>query len=143
MKKGIVVGLTLGIGVVMMVASKYQVLGLGNAAAFPKLPDTPGFTVSSEFDGEWAGRRIDVSKNWICDNTTITGTVVDGFAHLTLTYNGTPLKGWIDEQGTLTLYASNERWDYRFKATASGNQIQGDWFLTNGPCKGSWYVERS
>ncbi|WP_039948661.1 hypothetical protein [Vibrio ichthyoenteri] len=143
MRKGIVVGLTLGVGVVIMVASKYQLFGFSHATTFPQLPENPNFTVSKDFDGEWLGRRKDVSKNWLCERTTISGKVVDGFVQLTLTYNGTPLKGWIDEQGALTLYATNARWDYRFTATASGNRIQGDWFLTNGPCKGSWYVERS
>ncbi|MDA0149884.1 hypothetical protein [Vibrio sp. LaRot3] len=142
MKKGMLVATTVGFVVFVGVGSKLQWFGSSNAESFPKLPAEPGFVVSPEFDGEWAGKRVDVTNNNLCEKTTITGKVVDGFATFTLTYNGTPLRGWIDEAGSLRLYANNRMWDYRFTATASGNRIQGEWFLTNGPCKGSWHVDR-
>jgi hypothetical protein len=79
----------------------------------------------------------------MCERTTITGRIKDGLAKFTLTYNGTSLKGWINqEDGSLRLYATHRQWDYRFDGVAKRNKIQGNWHLTNGPCKGTWYLER-
>lgn len=79
----------------------------------------------------------------MCSKTTITGSVTDGFAQFTLTYNGTPLKGWIESsEGGLVLYATNDQWDYRFTGKASGYRISGEWHLKNGICKGNWYLEK-
>jgi len=142
MKKAVVIATTIGFGLFMIVGNQFGLFGSSNAERFPKLPDQPGFEVAKEFDGEWVGRRVDVTGNNLCERTTITGNVKEGLVRLTLTYNGTSLKGWIDEQGGLTLYATNRQWDYRFTGQASGNQIKGRWYLTNGPCKGSWLVER-
>ncbi|MBD1556284.1 hypothetical protein HC752_04980 [Vibrio sp. S9_S30] len=126
----------------LLVGSKLDWFASSNPDTFPKLPDEPNFNVSSEFDGEWVGRRINESNSNLCEPTTIEGKVVDGEAYLVLTYNGTPLKGWVSEHSDLTLYASHSRWDYRFSGTATNNKIQGKWNLNNGPCHGDWYVEK-
>ncbi|WP_047046970.1 hypothetical protein [Vibrio mexicanus] len=128
--------------VFIIVGKKYGLLGLSSEDSFPKLPAEPGFEVSTHFDGEWLGRRINVTNNNLCERTTITGKIVDGKASLRLDYNGTPLQGWVDQQGNLVLYASNRHWDYRFSATGANTRFTGEWYLTNGPCKGSWFIEK-
>lgn len=133
----------IGFGLFILVGQQANLFGSSNPDSFPKLPQSPNFHVSKQHDGEWVGRRVDVTGNNMCERTTMTGTVVDGLASLTLTYNGTSLKGWIHgETGELLLYATNRQWDYRFKGIAGKNKIQGNWHLTNGPCKGSWYLEK-
>lgn len=143
MKKPLLIAITLAFGLFVIVGQQNGLFGSNKPESFPKLPSQPDFVVSKQFDGEWIGRRIDVSGNNMCERTTITGTIKDGLAKLTLTYNGTSLKGWVAEQdGNLRLYASNRQWDYRFTGTANRNRIQGKWHLTNGPCKGTWYLEQ-
>lgn len=133
----------IGFGLFILVGQQANLFGSSNPDSFPKLPQSPNFQVSKQHDGEWVGRRVDVTGNNMCKRTTMTGTVVDGLASLTLTYNGTSLKGWIHgETGELLLYATNRQWDYRFKGIAGKNKIQGNWHLSNGPCKGSWYLEK-
>ncbi|GAK87303.1 hypothetical protein JCM19238_4913 [Vibrio ponticus] len=83
-----------------------------------------------------------MTGNNLCSKTAITGVVESGFVQLTLAYNGTALTGWIDSQGQLILYANHSQWDYRFTGHAIGDRIGGRWYLTNGPCKGSWSIER-
>ncbi|WP_159737236.1 hypothetical protein [Vibrio atypicus] len=130
-------------GLFILFGQQYQWFGSGNPDSFPKLPASPSFEISKTHDGEWIGRRVDVTGNNMCERTAITGKIVDGLATLSLTYNGTILKGWINaESNELVLYASNRQWDYRFSATAGINRIQGKWHLTNGPCKGTWYLEK-
>ncbi len=129
-------------GIALVVLSKQGLLGANSEDSFPKMPADPPESVSSQFEGEWAGRRFDETNNNLCERTTITGKVVDGLLSMTLTYNGTPLKGWIEESGNIVMYANNRQWDYRFTGQAWGNKIQGRWHLTNGPCKGSWALER-
>ncbi len=97
---------------------------------------------STDFDGEWLGRRINTTGNNMCERTTITGTIREGKATLRLTYNGTALEGWVSESGALRLYAKHRQWDYRFSATGSGKRFDGRWHLTNGPCQGSWFIEK-
>lgn len=141
-KKGLwLIGI--GFGLFVVYGQQTGLFGSSNPDSFPKLPQTPHFTVSTLHDGEWMGRRIDVTGNNLCERTTITGVVEDGLAKLTLTYNGTSLKGWINQESDeLVLYATNRQWDYRFKGTVGKNKIQGNWYLTNGPCKGNWYLEK-
>ncbi|MFM2588131.1 hypothetical protein [Vibrio sp. TBV020] len=140
--KGILI-LFVGFGLFILFGQQKGLFGSSNPESFPKLPESPSFEVSSRHDGEWIGRRIDVTGNNMCERTTITGSVKNGLAKLTLTYNGTSLKGWINaDTSELTLYATNRQWDYRFNGTASKNKIQGNWYLTNGPCKGNWYLEK-
>ena len=132
-----------GFVIFVVVGQQSKLFGSSNPNTFLKLPSKPNFTVSKEFDGKWLGRRVDVTGNNMCSKTTMAGTVVDGFAQFVLTYNGTPLKGWIEErEGDLVLYATNEQWDYRFTGTANNNRISGSWHLKNGICKGSWYLEK-
>ncbi|MCK6262923.1 hypothetical protein KP803_06480 [Vibrio sp. ZSDE26] len=142
MKTKRVIALLLGSIVFLIIGSKYGLFGSRDVGSFPKLPEEAGFTVSKQFDGEWLGRRINVTGNNMCERTTITGTITNGKALLRLTYNGTPLQGWVSEEGELLLYASNRQWDYRFSAMASKNKIEGKWHLANGPCRGTWYIER-
>jgi len=134
--------LTLGFAVFVMVGTKVGWFG-SQLGSFPTLPDAPDFEVSKDFDGEWLGRRVNLTNNNMCERTTITGRVVDGKATLRLTYNGTALQGWISEDGELRLYASHRQWDYRFAGQAHNNKISGQWFLTNGPCRGDWSIERT
>jgi hypothetical protein len=143
MKKLFLIATFVGFGIFVVVGQQSQLFGSNNPDTFPKLPSQPNFAVSHEFDGQWIGRRVDVSGNNMCSKTTITGIVAEGFAQFTLTYNGTPLKGWIESsEGGLVLYATNNQWDYRFTGKASGNRISGEWHLKNGICKGSWYLEK-
>lgn len=143
MKNKALVVIFIGFGLFILIGQQYQLFGSGDPDSFPKLPQSASFPVSTNYDGEWVGRRIDVSGNNMCERTTITGTINDGFAKLTLTYNGTPLKGWVNaESDQLVLFATNRQWDYRFTATVGKNRIQGKWHLTNGPCKGSWYLDK-
>ncbi|NVD07737.1 hypothetical protein FCU94_12660 [Vibrio sp. JPW-9-11-11] len=143
MKKPLLVATTLAFGLFVVVGQQKGLFGSHKPESFPKLPSQPDFVISHQFDGEWVGRRVDVSGNNMCERTTITGTIQDGLASLTLTYNGTSLKGWVAEEGgNLTLYATHRQWDYRFSGVANRNKIQGQWYLTNGPCKGTWYLTR-
>lgn len=130
-------------GVFVVFGQQANLFGSSNPDSFPKLPDSPNFNVSVTHDGTWLGRRVDVTGNNLCERTTISGKIENGFATFTLTYNGTPLRGWVEQQtGELILFASNRQWDYRFKGIAGRERINGDWFLTNGPCKGHWYLEK-
>ncbi|MDN3616575.1 hypothetical protein ACFFUS_09280 [Vibrio gallaecicus] len=142
MKKGASVGISTSFILFMILGSKLNWFGSSNAESFPKLPDEPSFVVSTKFDGEWAGRRINTTGNNMCERTTITGSIVDGKASLRLTYNGTSLQGWVSEDNELVLYANHRQWDYRFSALGHTNRFQGEWYLTNGPCRGSWFIER-
>ncbi|WP_394246420.1 hypothetical protein [Vibrio profundi] len=142
MKKSGLLVVTFGFVGFLILGSQQGWFGSGNSDSFPKLPDAPDFLVSHEYDGEWLGRRINTTNNNLCERTTITGKVVDGKASLRLTYNGTPLQGWISQGGELKLYATHRQWDYRFSGEVTGNKIVGKWHLTNGPCRGSWYIER-
>ncbi|WP_194436727.1 hypothetical protein [Vibrio fluminensis] len=142
MKKALLVSISIGFVLLVVVGRQQGWFGSGNPESFPKLPEEADFEVSQEFDGQWQGRRIDVTGNNLCERTTMAGTVKNGFAKLVLTYNGTLLQGWIDTQGNLQLYANNRQWDYRFSAQVVANQIEGRWFLTNGPCKGIWMMRR-
>lgn len=140
--KGLVFTLV-GFGLLVVIGQEYKLFGSSNPDSFPKLPDSAHFPVSTQHDGQWIGRRIDISGNNLCERTTITGVVTDGFAKLTQTYNGTLLKGWIKaETGELVLFSNNRQWDYRFSATAGNKRIEGKWHLSNGPCKGTWYLEK-
>lgn len=105
-------------------------------------PDSPQFVPSTDFDGEWLGRRINTTGNNMCERTTITGIIREGKATLRLTYNGTQLEGWVTESGDLRLYAKHCQWDYRFSAIGSGKRFDGRWHLTNGPCQGTWFIEK-
>lgn len=105
-------------------------------------PDSPQFVPSTDFDGEWLGRRINTTGNNMCERTTITGIIREGKATLRLTYNGTPSEGWVTKSGDLRLYAKHPQWDYRFSAIGSGKRFDGRWHLTNGPCQGSWFIEK-
>ncbi|GAB2644339.1 hypothetical protein [Vibrio panuliri] len=142
MKKIALVATSLGFVLFVGVGMRFDWFGTSKAERFPKLPSQPNFTVSLDYDGDWLGRRVDVTGNNLCERTTITGSVEQGFVQLILTYNGTPLRGWIDTQGNIKLYANHSQWDYRFSGTVSGNVMQGSWYLTNGPCKGTWRVQR-
>ncbi|EOD78835.1 hypothetical protein D515_02342 [Grimontia indica] len=104
------------------------------------LPEAPAFEVSSNFDGQWEGKRIDISGDNICLETRILGSIEEGKVSLRLMYNNTLLKGWIADDGKLELYSNNERWGYDFKGTAQNGQIDGEWKVSNAPCRGSWKV---
>ncbi len=143
MKKTFLVGVSVGFIIFLSIGSRLNWFGSNDSGSFPKRPDAPSFTVSTEFDGEWIGRRINTTNNNMCERTTITGTIINGKASLRLTYNGTSLQGWISENGDLTLYAGHRQWDYRFAAKGNKNKIQGKWFLANGPCRGTWFIERN
>ncbi|CAK1701436.1 hypothetical protein [Vibrio crassostreae] len=142
MKKGFVIAISIGFVVFFLVGRELQWFGSSNSESFPKLPDSPQFVPSTDFDGEWLGRRINTTGNNMCERTTITGIIREGKATLRLTYNGTPLEGWVTESGGLRLYAKHRQWDYRFSATGSGKRFDGRWHLTNGPCKGTWFIEK-
>lgn len=130
-------------GLFILVGQQMNLFGTNNGGSFPKLPKSANFIVSTEFDGQWLGRRIDNTGNNMCERTTMTGRVIDGLAQFKLDYNGTSLKGWINaDTKELVLYASNRQWDYRFSGSAYKSKIQGNWHLANGPCKGSWYLEK-
>ncbi|OAN11623.1 hypothetical protein A3K86_22165 [Photobacterium jeanii] len=112
------------------------------------LPQAPSFVVSTAFDGEWQGKRLDISGDNVCQQTRILGTITDGEVKFKLMYNNTVLKGWISESGELDLYADSVRWGYRFtgngevQANSDAALIKGDWHVTNAPCHGSWQIER-
>ncbi|WP_371410804.1 hypothetical protein [Vibrio penaeicida] len=142
MKKIAAYTLTFSFVAFLLVGSKLDWFASSNPDSFPKLPEAPDFSVSSEFDGKWVGRRINESNSSLCEPTTIEGEVVDGLVTFVLTYNGTPLKGWVSDNKDLTLYASHSQWDYRFSGKVTSDKIQGKWNLNNGPCHGVWYLEK-
>lgn len=107
------------------------------------LPDSPSFTASNLFDGDWAGKRVDVSGDKICLQTRILGTIDNGQVTLKLMYNNTLLKGWISAQGKLELYSDNPRWGYRFNGIATNDTIDGEWKVTNARCHGTWHIEKA
>lgn len=106
------------------------------------IPSSPPFELSTKFDGSWIGERIDVSGDQICSPTNITGSVLDGVISITLSYNSTVLKGWISTEGEIVLYGTNPKWGYRFDGSADNNRIEGNWFVTNAPCEGHWFIEK-
>ncbi|MCB1800565.1 MAG: hypothetical protein KDI82_02650 [Gammaproteobacteria bacterium] len=106
------------------------------------MPEKPAFEPSKSFDGTYRGTRTDVSNDFICKPTSITGTVANGEARFKLTYNNTNLKGWIDQAGQLTLYDDNSQWNYHFSGTATATAIEGKWSVDGAPCRGTWRVER-
>jgi hypothetical protein len=106
------------------------------------MPDSPPFELTDKFDGIWKGERIDVSGDQICSPTNITGSIQQGVVSITLSYNSTILKGWVSGKGEIVLYGTNPKWGYRFDGSAANNRIEGDWFVTNAPCKGHWFVEK-
>ncbi|MGR5062407.1 hypothetical protein [Photobacterium sp. DNB22_13_2] len=123
----------------------FMIVKLGNNERQPinaALPEKPSFAISTAFDGQWEGERIDISGDKICLETRVTGTITHGEVKLTLMYNNTVLRGWISKNGTLELYADSPRWGYRFTGTAQKNRIDGEWRVTNAPCSGIWYVEQ-
>ncbi len=107
MKKGFVIAMSIGFVVFSLVGRALQWFGSSNSELFPKLPDIPQFVPSTDFDGEWLGRRINTTGNNICERTTITGTIREGKATLRLTYNGTPLEGWITVKAATYVYMPN------------------------------------
>lgn len=143
MQKPLLLAITAGFILFVFIGRYVGWFQSGNAESFPKFPDTPSYTVTDKFDGKWVGRRIDTTNNNLCERTTITGRIENGKALLRLTYNGTSLKGWVAaDTHALTLYASHTQWDYRFSGTVSADKVTGEWYLTNGPCRGHWYLER-
>ena len=143
MNKTRLLKLSIALGLFILFGQQYNLFGTNQTGSFPKLPTQANFTVSTEFDGQWLGRRNDSTGNNMCERTTMSGHIENGFAIFMLDYNGTSLKGWInDETGELYLYANNRQWDYRFSGKAYKNRVQGNWHLANGPCKGSWYLEK-
>ncbi|MEZ9884826.1 hypothetical protein AB4374_13235 [Vibrio splendidus] len=125
MKKGFVIAISIGFVVFFLVGRELQWFGSNNSELFPQLPDSPQFVPSSDFDGEWLGRRIDITGNNMCERTTINGTIREGKVTLRLTYNGTPLEGWVTESGDLRLYSKHRQWDYRFSANGSSSRFDG------------------
>lgn len=143
MKNKALLATLIGFVLFIVIGQQANLFGSNNPESFPKLPKSVDFEVSQQHDGQWSGRRVDITGNNMCERTTITGKVVDGLASLTLTYNGTSLKGWVNQTSDeLVLYASHRQWDYRFSGTVGKNRIHGNWYLTNGPCKGTWYLEK-
>ncbi|MGD8170810.1 hypothetical protein ACQEXU_04060 [Vibrio sp. TRT 21S02] len=138
--KGILVFIAFGLFVV--IGSKQNWFGSSDPQSFPKLPAHPDFVISKKYDGQWEGRRINVTNNNMCERTTITGKIEQGKASLLLTYNGTALQGWVSESGELVLYANHRQWDYRFSANGTPNKLEGKWHLTNGPCRGTWFIKK-
>jgi hypothetical protein len=102
----------------------------------------PSFPVSSKFDGQWEGERLDVSGASICRPTTMAGSVKDGQAQIVLHYNSTLLTGWVAEDGSMVLDGNHPHWIYKFTGRGQGNEIKGDWFVGNAPCRGTWYLRR-
>ncbi|WP_413113521.1 hypothetical protein [Thaumasiovibrio sp. DFM-14] len=142
MRNYIAIALVIGTIFVIVFGSKFDLFGRNNTGTFPQLPESPVFNVTTRFDGLWEGRRINMTESSLCKRTTITGSIEDGKALITLTYNNSQLQGWVSEKGELVLYANHRLWDYRFSAIANNNQIVGSWHITNGPCRGTWYLER-
>ncbi len=106
-------------------------------------PVKPHFAVSTRFDGQWHGERINITSSPRCQPTAISGSVTQGFVDFTLHYNTTQLTGWIADNGELKLYSdSSSRHDYFFSGNAQGHEIKGSWSVTTAPCEGTWSVIR-
>ena len=106
-------------------------------------PVKPNFAVSTQFDGQWYGERINITPSPRCQPTAISGSVTQGFVDFTLHYNQTQLTGWIAYDGKLKLHSdASSRHDYFFSGDAQGNEIKGAWSVTTAPCKGAWSVTR-
>ena len=52
MKKGFVIAISIGFVVFFLVGRELQWFGSSNSESFPKLPDSPQFVPSTDFDGE-------------------------------------------------------------------------------------------
>ncbi|HAA92626.1 MAG TPA: hypothetical protein DCS82_03040 [Rhodospirillaceae bacterium] len=96
----------------------------------------------SAFDGKWHGERIDVSNDFICNVTDISGTVSGGQISFRLHYNDTQLTGQIGPDGSFDLEGDHDRWEYEFSGKAVGDKIAGTWSVGNAPCRGTWWVKR-
>lgn len=48
------------------------------------LPDNPSFNISNDFDGDWSGKRIDISGDSICRQTSVVGAIQEGKVSLRL-----------------------------------------------------------
>jgi hypothetical protein len=105
------------------------------------IPEKPA-NVSLEFDGIWKGERI-ITSGSRCLETKIEGSVKNGLAELTLIYNGTLLRGWINQAGKVTFEAYNPNWNYAFSGQVLGNKMAGDWMVDGGLCSGNWHVTKT
>ncbi|OCH03201.1 hypothetical protein [Aliivibrio fischeri] len=138
MKKGL-------LGVIAVGLFVFIATNMNNTERVPlnmPLPDNPSFNISNDFDGDWSGKRIDISGDGICRQTSVVGTIQEGKVSLRLVYNNTTLKGWISDNGELALYADSQKWGYRFTGLARNNRIEGEWKVTNAPCRGTWFIEK-
>ncbi len=108
-----------------------------------KVITPPDFAISTAFDGQWQGNRIDISGDSICKATTMTGSIKEGYVSLLLTYNGTILTGWVAQYGSIELKDNNPEWSYHFKGKANNQRIDGEWFVDFISCKGSWYLDQT
>ncbi len=108
----------------------------------PALPSSAPFEVSHQLDGEWLGKRVDVSGDSICTPTSVIGKIVDGKVAIKLKYNNTTLNGWVSKSGELKLFADSQRWGYRFDGHGTATKIEGEWSVTNAPCHGTWFLEK-
>lgn len=102
----------------------------------------PKFAVSTQFDGQWHGKRIITTPDLRCQPTEISGSVTQGFIDFTLHYNNTRLTGWMAENGKFELQDDSPRWDYYFSGQAQDREIKGTWSVGNAPCAGTWSVTR-
>jgi len=105
------------------------------------VPKKPA-NVSFEFDGHWKGDRI-IKSGTRCLETKIEGSIKNGLAELTLIYNDTLLKGWVNQEGRVTFEDDNPNWEYEFSGQARGNQLAGDWSVNGGLCSGNWHVTKT
>ena len=138
MKKIMVIGISACAIAVML----YQLGGKERQPINAAIPDSPAFTASDAFDGQWEGERFDVSGDKICSPTRVVGSIENGVVTIRLVYNNTLLRGWISAEGELELYTDSPRWGYRFTGAADNDRIDGGWKVTNAPCNGEWYIER-
>ncbi|MCC4800672.1 hypothetical protein BCT30_04790 [Enterovibrio norvegicus] len=120
-----------------------DMFGSDRAPLNTPLPVTAPFSVSNQFDGEWEGKRTDISGDNICLQTRIIGTIKEGKVSLRLMYNNTYLEGFVSDTGELALYADSQKWGYRFTGTANDDRIDGDWKVTNAVCNGTWQLEKT
>lgn len=67
MKKGFVIAVSIGFVVFFLAGRELQWFVSSNSESFPKLPDSPQFVPSTDFDGEWLGRRINTTGNNMCE----------------------------------------------------------------------------
>ena len=104
-------------------------------------------TFAGAYDGQYSGYRFVGAKSNHpdkCSPTTISGRIKGSSIELTLTYNGSVLKGNITKSGSIRLRGEtpNGTYLYKFQGRIRGKTLKGTWKTSPPDCAGTWTVKK-